>query len=523
VPEPSDPPTTSLQSVLDRLGALVLHHDADEAQLAATVTGVVIDDPDRAGPLAPGTAVLGVGIGAAARLAALVDRAVEAGASAVFVKQRSDGQPSAIAHGGVPVVEVAPDLGWEQLHVFVRTALLHVGDARPGGPQTLFDVANAIAVLVDGAIVIEDEHLRVLAYSNLDHPLDDARRATILGRQIPDAYVREIRAAGITAHLEGSDEPVRFDLEGPAFLPRLVVALRSGGRTIGLLWAIIDDEKEANARRVLADVAPDVAVELLQHLTADASRFTDRLAAAGQLLAGRPVTNLASLLGAEPTGGFVVLALQAVGGGADPDAAGRTAQFATVYVDAFRIPALVAGVTDGRVELVVGLTEVTPAARARELLDELHARAQATFGVELLGAVGAVAADVRGVPSSRFDAVAVLEHLADAGGTTAAYDEVQVDIALRELADAVRGAEHLGRGPLPRLLASTARSDVALVETVRTYLDAGGDVGRTAAALDVHRNTVRYRVTRFEELTGLTLDDPGTRLVVQAQLLAHPG
>lgn len=518
----SEPPMSTLRAVLDQLGAMVLAHDVGPEAAERTVSGVVIDDPDGGAPLSPGCVVLGVGAGTSERRADLLRRAAGAGATAVFVRHGGD-LPAATAPAGGPcLVEVAPDLAWEQLHVFVRTALLALGEARPGAPRTLFDVANAVAVLVDGAVVIEDEHLRVIAYSSLDHPIDDARRATIIGRVIPDHYVTQIREAGVTAHLEGSAEPVRFDLEGEGMLPRLVIALRSGGRVIGLLWCITDDERERDARRALADAAPEVAVELLHHLTVDASRATDRLAAANQLLAGRPVAHLRELLGDDPTGAFVVLALQpAPGAPREPDPATRAAQFAAVYVDAYRLPALVAGVTGGRVEIVVALTSTTSAARARALLDELRQRAEATFGVPLLGAMGAVAEAARDLAASRRDAIAVLDLLAEGwpGPAAASYPEVQTRIALRELARSVLAAEHLGRGPVPELVASEAHADRALVATVRAFLDHGGDVGRTAAALEVHRNTVRYRIRRFEQVTGHDLSDPEARLVAQLQLL----
>ena len=93
---------------------------------------------------------------------------------------------------------------------------------------------------------------------------------------------------------------------------------------MGLLWVITDDDREATARRVLSDTAPDVAVELLRQLTADASRATDRLTAARELLEGRPVAGLRSLIGTDPTGGFVALALQPpVGAQAGPSPDGE--------------------------------------------------------------------------------------------------------------------------------------------------------------------------------------------------------
>jgi DNA-binding PucR family transcriptional regulator len=45
-----------------------------------------------------------------------------------------------------------------------------------------------------------------------------------------------------------------------------------------------------------------------------------------------------------------------------------------------------------------------------------------------------------------------------------------------------------------------------------------GDYARTAAALNVHENTVRYRIRRAQDLYGIAFDDPDTVLVTWLQL-----
>ena len=47
-----------------------------------------------------------------------------------------------------------------------------------------------------------------------------------------------------------------------------------------------------------------------------------------------------------------------------------------------------------------------------------------------------------------------------------------------------------------------------VLQTVRAWLAHSGSIPKTAEALTVHVNTVRYRLRRFEELTDAELDDP---------------
>jgi hypothetical protein len=65
-------------------------------------------------------------------------------------------------------------------------------------------------------------------------------------------------------------------------------------------------------------------------------------------------------------------------------------------------------------------------------------------------------------------------------------------------------AERLSEQHLSALEAQ-GPAGVELEETIRTLLDQNRNVEATAAALHLHRNSIRYRVNRFRELTGLNL------------------
>ncbi|MEU9497545.1 helix-turn-helix domain-containing protein [Streptomyces sp. NPDC048196] len=58
-------------------------------------------------------------------------------------------------------------------------------------------------------------------------------------------------------------------------------------------------------------------------------------------------------------------------------------------------------------------------------------------------------------------------------------------------------------------------------ESVRLYLETGRRFGEVARILHVHVNTVRYRLRRFEELTGVRLDSPDTTVELSWALAAR--
>lgn len=88
-----------------------------------------------------------------------------------------------------------------------------------------------------------------------------------------------------------------------------------------------------------------------------------------------------------------------------------------------------------------------------------------------------------------------------------------------ELADlgllpAVLADTEVGDDLVRRYLDPVTGTDLGdlLVETLRVHLEQGQRVERTAAALYVHANTVRYRLARYQELTGHDLRAAGTAL-----------
>ncbi|MFD4542370.1 PucR family transcriptional regulator ligand-binding domain-containing protein [Streptomyces bauhiniae] len=86
---------------------------------------------------------------------------------------------------------------------------------------------------------------------------------------------------------------------------------------------------------------------------------------------------------------------------------------------------------------------------------------------------------------------------------------------LAELVPRADAAEHA------RALLAPLAAGPALTETLRTWLSLHGSWDRTAVALDVHRNTVRQRVTRCAALLDMDLDDPDVRMELWFALRDH--
>jgi DNA-binding PucR family transcriptional regulator len=123
------------------------------------------------------------------------------------------------------------------------------------------------------------------------------------------------------------------------------------------------------------------------------------------------------------------------------------------------------------------------------------------------------------VRASRQEADRVLDALA--GSTdldVASLAEVRPRVLLGELLTLLAERPRLRDPGLTALRVHDAEHGGDLAVTLLAYLDALGDVRAAATGLHVHPNTLRYRLRRIAEVTGLDLADPLVRLFAGLQL-----
>ncbi len=112
------------------------------------------------------------------------------------------------------------------------------------------------------------------------------------------------------------------------------------------------------------------------------------------------------------------------------------------------------------------------------------------------------------------------QRLAVAGKLTAATGLIVADDHLAELLLAAdpRVAADLASARLAPLAGLADGPRARLTETLAAWLDRPGQVQAVAAALDVHPQTVRYRLRQLRDLFGERLDDPEARFELSLAL-----
>lgn len=507
----------TVQGVVDRVGPTLLR-STERAPAPQPVTDVVISEDPKGHSIAAGDLVLGVAVGTTRDAVMLVRHAGARDAAAVLFKPPLAAQSevrAAARRAGTSVVEVHPQAAWAQLVWLLRTVLdaaeesdTPVGEDA-GALGDLFRLADAVAAVVDAPVTIEDVSSRVLAYSARQDLTDPARIATVLGRRIPDDVLAKFRSRGVFRELSRGRRAIFVPAQVDGTLPRLIVPIRMGGELLGSMWAVVNGQVSDERAAAFADAGPVVALHLLRRRTrtdAKRRRAGDVLRA---LLEGSTSPRVAAAELELDEGPHRVVAVDAPGNPTDAEGA-RLALTERITAGFSRRPVtelhgvlytLVPEDANSWPELCASLAAVgetgplVAAGEPSELSELGRSRAQADETLGLLRA---------GLLPRR----------------TASYEQVWVTLTLHRAASAASAARVVELGPLATLRELDTSSGSAYLDTLYHWLRHPTDPRAASSELRIHPNTLRYRMRRIIELTGVDPEDPDTRMALLTQLIA---
>ncbi|MDR6979678.1 DNA-binding PucR family transcriptional regulator [Streptomyces sp. 3330] len=525
-----------LRQILAALTVPVVVAGGDAVITDVVMTDVIVTEPgEHLGP-SHGALVLAVGARGAATVPVFM-AAARSGAAAVMVKVGADGLPArlreAAREADIAVLAVQEHARWDHLAQEVRAGLTRLGAwpaTAPGTPGDLSSLAQTLATVTYGVVSIEDSAGHVLAYSRSGEEADELRRLTILGRACPEPYLKVLRDSGVFQRLRSGEEVVET-AEQPdlGYRRRLAIGINAGHRPLGMIWVQEGDrplcESSAETMRGAARLAAPQLVDHYYQGNASA-RLASRVDLAHGLLTGRfDAEALARHLGLDPAQGATVIGVDLreprhPGSSAALDLRREeSAGIISLHASAFRRDALVTQAC-GQIYVLLparnGAADDTAIQRwATELVTVLRRQS----GTPVQAALAGLAPRLEAVPTVKMRAYHALQLMARTPErAVATCTELQAALLLGDmlrLLDEHPDSRHAG---LETLATHDAEQGSELARSLLAYLDGFGDVTRTAEALNVHPNTLRYRVRKAISLSGISIDDPDQRLVAMLQL-----
>ncbi|MFG1795949.1 PucR family transcriptional regulator [Nocardia sp. NPDC049149] len=393
----------------------------------------------------------------------------------------------------------------------------------------LFGLAQIVAQNAGGMVSIEDPQSHVLAYSASDESADQLRVMSILGREGPREYLTVLRKWGVFDRLRSTDEVIDVPEHDELNIKRrMVVSIRHPAdgaarapRVLGSIWLQQGDRP----------FKPDAA-EILRGASAIAARLISRSLDAPSTEAllvqrlfgeGSPadIASVASTLNLPMTGpaavvGFALTATETAAA-TEPSALGNMLR---LRASSFRSDSVTATLGD-RVYVLLPSYKAAHAVTAwtRQLVEQLETKRS----LALRAAIACPVADLSGVAGARREVDRVLDSTVASypRGRVTTLAESRTAVLLGEILDLVGTRSELHDPRLRALSEYDLKHSASLRESVDVYLREHGDVRAAAAALQVHPNTLRYRIRRVEEILRVDLTDPADRLLLEIQLALH--
>ncbi|MFE9451202.1 PucR family transcriptional regulator [Streptomyces sp. NPDC006739] len=377
------------------------------------------------------------------------------------------------------------------------------------------ELVDEISELLGLPATLENRDFELIAFGAYDSEgdldasaLDPVRTRSILTRRSTAAVRTWFEGFGITR----ATGPVRIPPtpEAGVYRGRICLPVRHRGVVLGYVW-LLDSEPGPTERQLAAAMEVTVRIGALladeaQH-GADLSReLRAVLVAERDWQRDMAVAELRTALGSRARGPHTVVCV-APWPSADPEDAPsvRTVPGATALCT------VAWGTTDQCLALLVRLRSADVLAPAASAAGRLLERA---------GPSGRAAA--AGIATARTG----LAELGTAWGeASAAARAALAEPRFAPVAEWARIGPYrlltsLSRGAAddPAVHALLLPAHRELARTAEVYLDRAGQAGRTAAELGIHRQTLYYRLSRVEQLTGLDLDDGEDRLLLHMAL-----
>ncbi|WP_343245912.1 helix-turn-helix domain-containing protein [Streptomyces sp. SID5785] len=379
------------------------------------------------------------------------------------------------------------------------------------------ELVDEISALLGAPATLENRDFRLIAFgtqisgddSDFDaSALDPVRTRSILTRGSTPAVRAWFEGFGIAR----ATEPVRIPAtpEAGVYRGRVCLPVRHRGIVLGYVWLLDDDPGPTQEQLDAAmEVAGRIGAQLADEAQAGADltrEFHSVLTAERGWQRDMAVAALRTALGARAEGLHTVVCV-APWPSADPD----DAPSVRTLPAADALCTVPWGATGQCLALLVRLRSsevLTPALTAAAKLRSRAGTAPVAAGV------GAPRTDLAELAAAWQEATAATRTaLADPRlGPDAQWSEIGPYRLLTALP-----AEAAHDPVIAPLLAPAHRQ---LAHTAEVFLDCAGQAGRAAAALGIHRQTLYYRLSRVEQLTGLDLDEGEDRLLLHMGLKA---
>lgn len=394
-------------------------------------------------------------------------------------------------------------------------------DPFKGNLDTLDEYADRISEVLQCPITIEDSNHRLIAYSTHDERTDQARIATIIGRRVPEKVINNLWKEGTIPALLETDQPVRVkNIDEIGLGDRVAISIWKNDEVLGFIWAIEIDktlnEEELSLLKQAANAVKNKLLQLQVRKYKKEERFQEffwRLLT-GHIKSHEEIVEKFHDIHITPPSSFSI-AIFRFQEDITPEA---ERQISYILKTMQRLKLVLYTIDCNDLILLISLDSIEkPTEERKQFVESFTKKMKERFGVDQIQAsFSSIYSTYKQIEKSYEESLTVLKIKKTFPDETAHILGYQ-ELGIYQLLDVIlekRKLDQFENYSLKKLVDYDERHNSNLVETLEVFLNKDHNINDAAKELNVHTNTLSYRLKRISEIGDIDLRDPNQKMTL---------
>lgn len=398
-------------------------------------------------------------------------------------------------------------------------------DPFKGAFDSLDEFADLISQVLQCPVTIEDANHRLLAYSTHDERTDPARISTIIGRRVPEKVINQLWKEGTIPALLKTNQPIRVEsMDDIGLSTRVAISIWKQDEVLGFIWALEIDksltEEDFTLLKKAADAAKNKLLQLQTRKNKKEERFQEFFwkLLTGHLSIQEEIIENFHTLQITPTPSFAVLVFQF-----QENITSKEENYISyILKTSQRLKIMLHTIDCNQLILLVAANNID------RFFNEFEQFAQTIvwkmndrYGIKNISPVySSVYEDYQKIGKAYQETLKVLaikEKFPIETENIYNYQKLGIyqlfDILLEK-----RKSEEYENYSLKKLHQYDKKHSSNLVETLEVFLNKDNNINDASKELNVHANTLNYRLKRITEIGEVNFKDPNQKMILYLDL-----
>lgn len=390
--------------------------------------------------------------------------------------------------------------------------------------ERLEDIAERISEVLECPITIEDVNHRLLAYSTHNDCTDPARISTIIGRRVPEKVINNLWKDGIIQKLLQTDQPIRVkQIDEVGLGNRVAISIWRNNEVLGFIWALEIQKRLSDEELELLKMAAQAVKNKLLNLQARKTKMEERNQEFFWKLLTKHISSHEEIqegfqklhLPIPSVYSVIILKFQSE----ITDSIERQLQYLLKTTQ--KVHPLLSTIDYDQMIMFISPKGVQPLQDLKMFLQWIVTQLKERFMIQKVKtSIGGIYTDLTNVEKSYREALSVLAIKERFPMETEGLDSYS-ELGIYQYLDIFyekRKKDGFVNYSLNQLKEYDRAHHTNLVETLEVFLDHDSNVNAAAKKLNVHVNTLSYRLKRMTEIAEIDLNNPNQKMTIYLDL-----